>query len=32
MTVMKDIDGKKPFDCGRTSSDYTKYRDIRKRC
>lgn len=28
MTVMKDIDSGKPFDWGRTSSDYAKYRDI----
>lgn len=28
MIVMKDIDGEKPFDWGRTSSDYAKYRDI----
>ncbi len=32
MIVMKDIDSEKPFDWGRTSSDYAKYRDIRKRC
>lgn len=28
MTVMKNIDSGKPFDWGRTSSDYAKYRDI----
>ena len=29
MDIFKnDIDGGKPFDWGRTSSDYAKYRDI----
>lgn len=26
--INKDIDGGKPFDWGRTSGDYGKYRDI----
>ena len=26
--INKNIDDGTPFDCGRTSSDYAKYRDI----